>query len=96
MSSSGASSRSPARTAEIEQRLGARVQQLADQQVMKSVEAAKQALAVDDTSLAENLLQGVSAWQASATPGVQAEWKAAQSEIAAARKVLRFRKVLRR
>jgi eukaryotic-like serine/threonine-protein kinase len=96
MSSSGASSRIPARTAEIEQRLGARVQQLADQQVMKSVEAAKQALAVDDTSLAENLLQGVSAWQASATPGVQAEWKAAQSEIAAARKVLRFRKVLRR
>lgn len=91
-----ASSANPARTTEIEQRLGARMQQVADKQLMKSVEAARQALSADDTSLAESLLQSAQAWQASATPAAQAEWKTAQSEVAAARKVLRFRKVLRR
>lgn len=85
-----------ASTAEIEQRLGARVQQAADAQVTRSVDAARQALAAEDPALAESLLENASAWQPAATAAVQAEWKAAQAEVGAARKVLRFRKVLRR
>jgi len=83
-------------TAGIEQRLAARVQLIADQQVTKNTEAARQALGAEDAALANNLLQDVSEWQTSCSPVVQAEWKAAQSEVAAAKKVLRFRKALRR
>ncbi|HTW79088.1 MAG TPA: protein kinase [Terracidiphilus sp.] len=85
-----------ASTAGIEQRLASRVQLIADQQVTKNTEAARQALTSEDAALANSLLQDVSAWQANCSPSVQAEWKAAQSDVAAAKKVLRFRKVLRR
>jgi eukaryotic-like serine/threonine-protein kinase len=83
-------------TAAIEQRITARAQSLADQQVTKNTEAARQALGADDAALANNLLQEVSVWQATCSPAVQADWKAAQSEAAAAKKVLRFRKASRR
>jgi len=83
-------------TAEIEQKLGLRVQQVADQQVTNNVEAARQALAGDDPALAESLLRNSSAWQSVATPSVQADWKALETEVAGARKILRFRKAGRR
>lgn len=81
---------------DIFERLGARVRTLADRQLAGSVEAARQALAADDAALAESTLQGASAWRASATPQVQAEWEAVQTEAAAAKKVLRFKKVPKR
>jgi hypothetical protein len=83
-------------TAEIEQRLGARLQLIADRQLTQGIEAARQALAGDDAAQAEGILQDASPWQSSATPQVQADWKTMQSEVAAAKKVLRFKKVLRR
>ncbi len=86
----------PPGAADIEQRLGGRVRLIADQQVMQSIEAAKQALGADDPALADSLLQNASTWQGCSTPAVQSDWKAAQAEIAAAKKVLRFRKVLGR
>ncbi len=86
----------PAGADEIEQRLGGRVRQIADQQVMKSIEAARQALGADDPALADSLLQNASTWQTCSTPAVQSDWKAARAEIGAAKKVLRFRKVLGR
>ncbi len=87
--------RSPGAAA-VEQRLGARLKQIADRQLSQSTEAARQALASEDPASAEGLLQSAAAWQSSATPTVQSEWKAVESEVAAARKVLRFKKVLRR
>ncbi|HUA93388.1 MAG TPA: protein kinase [Terracidiphilus sp.] len=80
----------------IEQRLGARLKQIADQQLTQCIEAARQALAAEDPAAAESFLQNASAWQSSATPSVQAEWKALQSEVGAARKVLRFKRASRR
>jgi predicted Ser/Thr protein kinase len=82
--------------AEIYQRLGARVQGIADRQLTQSMESARQALAADDAALAESALQAASAWQASATPPVQAEWQTVQAEAASAKKVLRFKKTLKR
>ena len=82
--------------AEIERRLGGRVRLIADQQVIKSIEAARQALGGEDPALANSLLQSVSEWQPCCTATVQSDWKAAQAEIAAAKKVLRFRRVLGR
>jgi eukaryotic-like serine/threonine-protein kinase len=81
---------------EIEQRLGARLGQIADQQLSKSIEAARQALAADNAADAHTFLENVSGWQSSASPTLQAEWKTAQEEVSAARKVLRFRKSSRR
>lgn len=96
ISKEGSRSALPAGAVEMEQRLGARVQVLADQQLTRCIETARQALGADDAALAESVLQDASAWQASATPQVQAEWKTTQAEVAAAKKVLRFKKVLRR
>ncbi len=76
----------------VAQRLGARLRQIADQQVGKSMEAARQALASDDAAAAHTLLENAAGWQPSASAAVQAEWKRAVEEVAAARKVLRFRK----
>ena len=81
---------------EIEKRLRTRVQLIADQKLRKCIESAKQALGAEDSELAESLVQSAAGWPASASAAVQAEWKTVESEIAAARKVLRFRKVLRR
>lgn len=81
---------------EIEKRLSARVQAAADESLRKSVETAKQTLSADDAVGAESQLQASSAWYSCASPAVQAEWKAAQTEVAAAKKVLRFGKVLKR
>jgi len=96
LAANGAAAALPPGAAAIEQRLGARVRQIADRQLTLSIEAARQALAAEDAAAAERALQSGSAWQAGATPPVQAEWKAVQAEVAAARKVLRFKKVLRR
>lgn len=90
------STQAPAGVANVEQRLGARVRMIVDRQVTKCIEAAKQALRSEQPGLASDLLQDASAWQTSSTPAVQAELKAVQLEIAAAKKVLRFRKVLGR
>ncbi|HEY1646475.1 MAG TPA: protein kinase [Terracidiphilus sp.] len=91
-----AASHLPSSVSAIEQKLGARVRQIADRQLTRCIESARQALAAEDTASAESALQGASAWQASATTAVQAEWKAIQADVAGARKVLRFKKVLRR
>ena len=91
-----AATETPESVVEIQKRLGARVQRMADLQVTKSIEAARQALGAEDSALAESLLQSTSAWQSCSAPALQTEWKAAESEIAAAKKVLHFRKVLRR
>jgi eukaryotic-like serine/threonine-protein kinase len=86
----------PAGLVSITQRLGARLRQIADQQLSKSMEAARQALATDDAAGAHSILERAAGWHPSASPPVQAEWRTAQEEIAAARKVLRFRKSSRR
>jgi eukaryotic-like serine/threonine-protein kinase len=80
----------------IAQRLGVRLRHIADQQLSKSTEAARQALAADDAAGAYTLLENAAGWQSSASPPIQAEWKTAQEEVSAARKVLRFRKSSRR
>ena len=90
-----ASSAASASTAEIEKRLSSRVQLFADQQAAKCIAAARQALSADDAALANSHLEGGATWQASCSPAVQAEWKTLQGEIAAAKKVLRFRKARR-
>jgi len=82
--------------AEIFERLAARVRSMADRQLAKSTEAARQALAADDAALAESALRAASAWRASATPQAQADWQAVQTEAASAKKVLRFKKVPKR
>lgn len=92
---SDGSSAGSASTAEIEKRLSGRVQLIADQRSAKCIEAARQALSADDAALANSHLEGGAAWQASCSPSVQAEWKTLQGEIAAAKKVLRFRKARR-
>jgi hypothetical protein len=92
---SDVSSNDSTSSAEIEKRLAGRVQQIADQQAAKYIEAARQALSADDAALANSHLDGGNAWQASCSPTVQAEWKTVHEEIAAAKKVLRFRKARR-
>jgi hypothetical protein len=49
-----------------------------------------------DAVLANDLLQGASAWEGSCSATVQAEWNKAQSEVASAKKVVRIRKTQRR
>lgn len=87
---------SPVELHSIAQRLGARLRQIADQQLAKSIDAARQALAAEDAALAHNVLENTAGWQSSASAPVQTEWKTVQEEVAAARKVLRFRKSSRR
>ena len=82
--------------AQIEERLGARLQLIAGQEVAKSIEEARKALSADDFELAESLLNGASPWLNCSNPALQSEWNAAQAETAAGKKILRFRKVLRR
>jgi hypothetical protein len=96
LSAGETSKRQPAAMADLEQRLEVRIRRIADGQIAKSIEAARQALAADDPVGAESLLENASAWQTGATQAMQAEWKKAEAEIAAARKVLRFRKSSRR
>jgi serine/threonine-protein kinase len=96
ISKNSSASAPPPGALEIQQRLGARLQLIADQQLTKAIESARQALAADDAALAESIVQAAQAWQSSATAPVQAEWKTVQSEAAAAKKVLRFKKVLKR
>ncbi|MFP5230391.1 MAG: protein kinase domain-containing protein [Acidobacteriota bacterium] len=86
---------SPAVT-DAEQRLGARVRLTVDRHVTQSIDAARQALRSEQPVLANDLLKNTAEWQASAAPAVQEQWKAVLAEIAAAKKVLRFRNVLRR
>ncbi len=81
---------------QIVQRLGARLRQIADQQLGKSIESARQALAADDAAAAHTFLENAAGWQASASAPVQTDWKSVQEEVAAARKVLRFRRSSRR
>jgi len=89
-------SKLPRHTAEIEQRLGARIRTIAGRHLAKSIEAARQALAAEDTSLAENALQSGAVWQSSADEAAQNEWKAIQAEVAGAKKILRFKRAGRR
>lgn len=81
---------------EIFNRLGARIRSMADRELTRSTEAARQAIAADDAALAETTLQAAAAWLTSATPQAQAEWQAVQIEAAAAKKVLRFKKISKR
>ncbi len=81
---------SPA-VADIEQRLGVRVRLTIDRHVTQSIDAAREALRSEQPVLANDLLKNTADWQASAAPAVQEQWKAVQAEIAAAKKVLRFR-----
>jgi serine/threonine-protein kinase len=83
-------------TENLEKRLNARMQLVADEQLKKSVETAKLTLGADDAAGAEGHLQKCSPWLPYSSLAVQSEWKGAQAEIAAAKKVLRFRNVLRR
>ena len=86
---------SPA-VADIEQRLGTRVRLTIDRHVNQSIDGARQALRSEQPALANDLLNKTAEWQTTASPEVQEQWKAAEAEIAAARKVVRFRNVLRR
>jgi len=81
---------------EIESRLSARVQTLADDCLKKNLESVKMSLAAEDALGAEGHLQACTLWSNFANPAVQADLRAAQNEVAAAKKVLRFRKVLKR
>jgi eukaryotic-like serine/threonine-protein kinase len=81
---------------QIAQRLGARLRHIADQQLTKSMEAARQALAAEDAAGAHTALENAAPWQPGASAPVQSEWKTVEEEVAAARKVLRFRKSSRR
>jgi eukaryotic-like serine/threonine-protein kinase len=83
-------------TDDLAKRTKARVQLFADEQLRKNVESAKQILAADDALAADGQLQSCSAWLPYASESVQSEWKTAQTEVAGAKKVLRFRKVLGR
>ena len=95
-SSTGAGGTAVPGTENLEKRFNARLQLVADEQLKKSVETAKLTLGADDAAGAEGLLQKCSPWLPYSSLPVQSEWKAAQAEIAAAKKVLRFRNVLRR
>jgi GNAT superfamily N-acetyltransferase/predicted Ser/Thr protein kinase len=78
--------------AAIGQRLGKRVRGAIDGRINEKLEAAREALRSEQQDLAHDLLEEASAWLASASPDVQGEFKAAQEQLAAVRKVLRFRK----
>ncbi|HUB30561.1 MAG TPA: protein kinase [Terracidiphilus sp.] len=86
------SSQDPSLVREIEKCLEARVQKIGDGHLQKAFEAARHALASDDALLAEDLLGGVSGWQACSSPSLAADWKAIQAEISSVKKVLRFKK----
>ena len=86
----------PAGTLDLQQRLCTRVQSIAAQQLTKSIEAARQALAADDTVLADTILQSASSWQNGASQQLQSDFTALQTEVAASKKVLRFKRSARR
>jgi len=86
----------PAGTLNLQQRLGARVQAIATQQLSKSLELARQALSTDDAVQAEAILQAAAGWQSSAAASLQDEYQSLLGDAAAAKKVLRFKKVLKR
>jgi serine/threonine-protein kinase len=85
----------PSNTTEVESHLAARLHVIADQKVTKSIDASRHSLASDDPALAEKQLQSASVWLSHSNPDLQTEWKNAQSEISAAKKVLRFRRASR-
>ncbi len=83
-------------TRELEKRFKERMQLAADEQLKKSVETVKMTLASDDAAAAEEQLQKSSPWLPYSSRSLQTEWKSAQAQVIAAKKVLRFRNVLRR
>jgi eukaryotic-like serine/threonine-protein kinase len=86
----------PAGTTEIEKRLSARVQLIADQNMTRCIESARRALGADNAALAYSHLESGAAWQMNCSSAVRVEWKTVEEEIAAAKKVLRFRRTQRR
>jgi hypothetical protein len=80
---------------EFERRLALRVHSTIDRHIGNKIEAARRALRSDQPDLAHDLLESVVSWQGNATAEVQADFRTAQLDVAAARKVLRFRKAPR-
>ena len=80
----------------IEKSLAGRVQVIADDCLKKGAENARRAIGADDALGAENCLEPCFSWTSCAGAAAQADFKAVQTEVSAAKKVLRFRKVLKR
>lgn len=78
--------------AAVKQRLAVRVRSAIDQQIGEKLESARQAIRSEQQDLAHDLLEEAAPWLGSASSELQADFKATQQELAAMRKVLRFRK----
>lgn len=82
--------------AAAQQRLQHRAASFADEKISSAIQTAKDALARDENERADSVMREVDAWTEFASPAKQEEFRSVEADIAAAKKVLRFRRVLRR
>ncbi|HTZ60109.1 MAG TPA: protein kinase [Acidobacteriaceae bacterium] len=80
----------------MKMRLRYRCEEIYGEKASSVITAARELLSQDDSLVAEAILQETASWREFAPPQAQEELRALDSEVAAAKKVLRFRKGSRR
>lgn len=89
-------SRGSASVAATQRRLQLRAEHLANEKLSLAIKSAQEALGLDENEQADSLMREAHAWAEFASPAIQEECRSVEAEIAAAKKVLRFRRALRR
>jgi hypothetical protein len=82
--------------AATQRRLQLRAEHLANEKLSLAIKSAQEALGLDENEQADSLMREAHAWAEFASPAIQEECRSVEAEIAAAKKVLRFRRALRR
>jgi serine/threonine-protein kinase len=86
----------PGDLAGIDKKLEGRIVRAAGDAVRRCIEQVRLALANEDAELAERARNEAVEWLPAASDATQAEWSKVQAELAASRKILRFRRTQRR
>jgi hypothetical protein len=89
-------SRGSASVATAQQRLQQRAENIANEKIFSAIQSAQEALGLEDNERADSVMHEVHAWAEFASPSSQQECRSLEAAIASAKKVLRFRRALRR
>jgi eukaryotic-like serine/threonine-protein kinase len=88
--------RGSASVAAAQRRLQQRAEHVANGKISSAIKSALEALGLDDNERADSLMREVHAWAEFASPSNQEDCRSVEAEIASGKKILRFRRALRR
>jgi eukaryotic-like serine/threonine-protein kinase len=81
---------------EAQKCLRQRSAEIANEKVVSAIASAREAIGLEDSERAESILREVQPWSDFSSPSQQEELRAMQAELLAAKKVIRFRRALRK